>query len=207
MQNLKEYAPDFIRFPDGYIVHGVNEATMYHQKETIGPTEDRPGQWSKWVPYYCADGIDYHEFYELCEHLGADVMYVIPVGMICAGWVEQSPPWNFIQSDVDLGAYIQGTLGATEHTIGPETSKQGALRVKGGYPKPFSLRYIEIGNEDFRPVYWKRYEKIYQVLHRQYSDLIYIANSIIGKENDDKRIDIAKFVNPENVKIFDEHHY
>ena len=37
--------------------------------------------------------------------------------------------------------------------------------------------------------------------------MIYIANSIIGKENDDKRIDIAKFVNPKNVKVFDEHHY
>ena len=42
---------------------------------------------------------------------------------------------------------------------------------------------------------------------QQYPDLIYIANSIIGKENDDKRIDIAKFVNPKNVKVFDEHHY
>lgn len=33
MQNLKEYAPDFIRFPGGCIVHGVNEATMYHWKK------------------------------------------------------------------------------------------------------------------------------------------------------------------------------
>lgn len=48
MQNLKEYAPDFIRFPGGCIVHGVNEATMYHWKKTIGPIENRPGQWSKW---------------------------------------------------------------------------------------------------------------------------------------------------------------
>ena len=78
MQNLKEYAPDFIRFPGGCIVHGVNEATMYHWKKTIGPIENRPGQWSKWAPYYRTDGIGYHEFYELCEYLGADAMYVIP---------------------------------------------------------------------------------------------------------------------------------
>ncbi|KAB4447058.1 alpha-L-arabinofuranosidase, partial [Bacteroides thetaiotaomicron] len=57
MQNLKEYAPDFIRFPGGCIVHGVNEATMYHWKKTIGPIENRPGQWSKWAPYYRTDGI------------------------------------------------------------------------------------------------------------------------------------------------------
>ena len=30
--------------------------------------------------------------------------------------------------------------------------------------------------------------------------------SIKGKENDDKRIDIAKLVNPKKVKVLDEHH-
>lgn len=128
--------------------------------------------------------------------------------MICTGWVKAKfCPGISIQPDVDLDAYIQDVLDAIEYAIGPETSKWGALRVKNGHPKPFPLKYIEIGNEDFGPVYWERYEKIYQALHKQYPDLIYIANSIIGKENDDKRIDIAKFVNPKNVKVFDEHHY
>lgn len=106
-----------------------------------------------------------------------------------------------------MDAYIQDALDAIEYAIGPVASKWGALRAKNGHPAPFPLKYIEIGNEDFGPVYWERYEKIYQALHKQYPDLIYIANSIIGKENDDKRIDIAKFINPENVKVFDEHHY
>lgn len=207
MQNLKEYAPDFIRFPGGCIVHGVNEATMYHWKKTIGPIENRPGQWSKWAPYYRTDGIGYHEFYELCEYLGADAMYVIPTGMICTGWVKQRSPWNFIQPGVNLDVYIQDALDAIEYAIGPVTSKWGALRAKNGHSAPFPLKYIEIGNEDFGPVYWERYEKIYQALHKRYPGLIYIANSIIGKENDDKRVDIAKFANPENVKVFDEHYY
>jgi hypothetical protein len=56
MQNLKEYSPDFIRFPGGCIVHGVNEETMYHWKETIGDIAQRPGAWSKWAPYYRSDG-------------------------------------------------------------------------------------------------------------------------------------------------------
>lgn len=57
--------------------------------------------------------------------------------MICTGWVKQSSPWNFIQPDVDLDAYIQDVLDAIEYAIGPETSKWGALRVKNGHPKPF----------------------------------------------------------------------
>ena len=44
----------------------------------------------------------------------------------------------------------------------------------------------------------------------KYPDLVYIANSVIrvvGRENDDKRKDIPNFVNPKNVKVFDEHYY
>lgn len=44
----------------------------------------------------------------------------------------------------------------------------------------------------------------------KYPDLVYIANSVIrvvGRENDDKRKDIPNFINPKNVKVFDEHYY
>ncbi len=207
MTNLKEYAPDFIRFPGGCIVHGINGETMYKWKKTIGPVENRPGQWSKWTPNYRTDGIGYHEFYELCEYLGADAMYVISTGMICTGWVPQTSPWNFRQPEVNLDWYIQDALDAIEYAIGGVDTKWGAERAKNGHPEPFPLKYIEIGNEDFGPVYWERYEKMYQTLHDKYPELIYIANSIIGKENNDKIKDIKNFVNPENVKVFDEHHY
>lgn len=210
VRNLKEFSPDFIRFPGGCIVHGVNEETMYHWKKTIGPIENRPGQWSKWAPYYRTDGIGYHEFYELCEYVGADAMYVISTGMVCSGWVKQNPRWNFRHIDVDLDAYIQDALDAIEYAIGDTTTTWGAERAKNGHPAPFPLKYVEIGNEDFGPVYWERYEKIYQALSAKYPDLVYIANSVIrvaGKENDDKRKDIPNFVNPKNVKVFDEHYY
>jgi alpha-L-arabinofuranosidase len=207
VRNLKDFAPAFIRFPGGCIVHGVNEETMYHWKETLGPIENRPGKWSKWAPYYRTDGIGYHEFYELCEYVGADAMYVLPTGMICTGWVKQLSPWNFDQPDVDLDAYIQDALDAIEYAIGDTTGVWGAQRAKNGHPEPFPLKYVEIGNEDFGPIYWDRYEKIYQALSAKYPDLVYIANSIIGRVNDDKRKDIANFVNPKNVKVFDEHYY
>lgn len=86
-------------------------------------------------------------------------MYVMPTGMICSGWVKQSPQWNFRHIDVDLDAYIQDALDAIEYAIGDTTTKWGAERAKNGHPAPFPLKYIEIGNEDFGPVYWERYEK------------------------------------------------
>jgi alpha-L-arabinofuranosidase len=207
IQNLREFSPSFIRFPGGCIVHGVNEETMYHWKETLGPIENRPGKWSKWAPYYRTDGIGYHEFYELCEYVGADAMYVLPTGMICTGWVKQTGHWQFKQPEVDIDAYIQDALDAIEYAIGDTSTRWGAERAKNGHLSPFPLKYIEVGNEDFGPTYWERYEKIYNVLSAKYPHLIYIANSIIGKDNDDKRKDIANFVNPANVKVFDEHFY
>lgn len=207
VSNIRDFAPDFIRFPGGCIVHGVNRETMYDWKKTIGPAEERPGQWSKWAPFYRTDGIGYHEFYELCEYVGADAMYVIPTGMVCTGWVFQSAPWEFIQPEVDLDAYIQDALDAIEYAVGDTSTVWGSLRAKNGHPEPFPLKYIEIGNEDFGPVYRERYEKIYTALHSKYPGLTYIADSIIGKENDDKRGDIAKFPVPEHVEVFDEHYY
>lgn len=207
MANLKDYAPEFIRFPGGCVVHGVNSETMYQWKKTIGPIENRPGQWSKWAPYYRTDGIGYHEFYELCEYLGADAMYVTPTGMVCTGWVWKGADGNYKHPEVNLDDYIQDALDAIEYAIGDVHTKWGAERAKNGHPKPFPLKYVEIGNEDFGPLYRERYEKIYQALSARYPHLIYVANSIIGKENKDKRKDIQKFLDPKHVRVFDEHHY
>ena len=52
VQNLKDYRPDFLRFPGGCNIHGVNEETMNHWKKTVGDIAMRPGQWGKWEPHY-----------------------------------------------------------------------------------------------------------------------------------------------------------
>ena len=50
----------------------------------------------------------------------------MPTGMICSGWVKQSPQWNFRHIDVDLDAYIQDALDAIEYAIGDTTTKWGS---------------------------------------------------------------------------------
>jgi alpha-L-arabinofuranosidase len=207
MQNLVDFKPNFIRFPGGCIVHGVNEETMYHWKETIGNPALRRGAWSKWAPNYRTDGIGYHEFYELCEYTGADAMYVTATGMVCTEWVYRDKDRIFDHKPVDLDWYINDALDAIEYAIGDSTTKWGAERKKNGHSKPFPLKYIEIGNEDFGPVYYDRYEKMYQALKSKYPQLIYIANSPIGKEVNDKQKFISEFKNIKNIEIYDEHYY
>jgi alpha-N-arabinofuranosidase len=210
MQNLFDYAPEFIRFPGGCLVHGVNVETMYHWKETIGDIAERPGGWSKWSPNYRTDGLGYHEFYELCEYLGADAMYVTPSGLVCTGWVFQDGDSDhYFHPDVDVQEYIQDCLDAIEYAVGPIDSPWGSKRAENGHPEPFPLKYIEIGNEDFGPMYYKNYDPFYRAIKTAYPDLKIIANSIIGNTPDrtDKRKRLKEFKDVSTVKIFDEHYY
>jgi alpha-L-arabinofuranosidase len=207
MQNLADYAPDFIRFPGGCIVHGVNEETMYHWKQTIGDLSQRPGAWSKWAPYYRSDGLGYHEFYELCEYLGADAMYVTPTGMVCTEWTESAGYHQFLQPNNDVNDYVNDAIDAIEYAIGDTTTRWGSERAKNGHPKPFPLKYVEIGNEDFGPVYYKRYDVIASAVKAKYPHLKVICNSIIFADENDKRKYITEFPHPEKIEIFDEHYY
>lgn len=210
MRNLIDYAPDFLRFPGGCIVHGVNIETMYHWKETIGGIDKRPGAWSKWSPNYRTDGLGYHEFYELCEYLQCDAMYVTPSGLVCSPWVfEADEKDEYHHPDVDVQEYIQDAMDAIEYAIGPVDSEWGRKRAENGHPKPFPLKYLSIGNEDFGPTYYRHYDAFYRAIKSKYPQLNIIANSIIGNTPDrtEKRKRLADFMDIKTIDIFDEHYY
>ncbi len=206
LQNMVNYRPDFLRFPGGCIVHGVNEETMYHWKKTIGDIAARPGQWSKWEPHYRTDGLGYHEFYQLCEYLGCAAMYVTPTGMACPEWVKRDKEGHFLHKETDANYYIQDVLDAIEYAIGPVDSRWGSERAKNGHPAPFPLKYIEIGNEDFGPVYYQRYHEIYTAIKEKYPDLILIADCPLG--NQDKFESTLKELGGKSrIDYYDEHYY
>ncbi|MFV0377647.1 MAG: alpha-L-arabinofuranosidase C-terminal domain-containing protein [Mangrovibacterium sp.] len=210
MRNLIDYAPDFLRFPGGCIVHGVNVETMYHWKETIGDIAERPGAWSKWSPNYRTDGLGYHEFYELCEYLHCDAMYVAPSGLVCTAWVNKAEAKDeYDHPKIDVKEYIQDALDAIEYAIGTVDSEWGGKRAANGHPKPFPLKYISVGNEDFGPTYYRNYDAFYRTIKSKYPQLKIIANSIIGQREDEdrKRERIDEFVEPATIEIFDEHYY
>lgn len=52
----------------------------------------------------------------------------------------------------------------------------GKKRAENGHPKPFTvLKYLEKGNENRGSEYYKRYEKFYYRLKKQFPQFIYIA--------------------------------
>src|ERR1700743_2124063 len=53
-----------------------------------------------------------------------------------------------IISEEALQPYIQDTLNELEFLMGDTDTEYGALRAKLGYPEPWTINYVEVGNED-----------------------------------------------------------
>lgn len=78
--------------------------------------------------------------------------------------------------------YVQWALDEIEFLTGPTTSKYGALRAKLGYPKPWKINYVEIGNEDNLSgggaSYPFRLSLFYDAIKAKYPDIYVIASTI-----------------------------
>lgn len=52
-----------------------------------------------------------------------------------------------------------------------KTTKWGAERAKNGHPEPFTLDYIEVGNENHSAMYAKYYNRFYKRIREAYPDI------------------------------------
>ena len=52
----------------------------------------------------------------------------------------------------------------------------GAVRARNGHPKPFHLKYLEIGNENGGPRYQERYALFHDALQKSHPEIRLIAN-------------------------------
>lgn len=193
-QYLANLKPAFVRWPGGCFVEGINIENAANWKRTLGPVEKRPGTYSVWG-YWSSDGFGYHEYLQFCEDLGADALYVFNAGVSC-----EYRSGTFIPDD-SLQPVVDDVLDAIEYAIGPVNSKWGKVRVANGHPKPFPLKYVEIGNEQHGPRYAKRYNVFYDAIKKKYPQLILMASMGIGDINKRTLDSMQK------VDMADEHAY
>lgn len=191
---LSELKPAFIRWPGGCFVEGINIESAPNWKRTLGPLEERPGTYSPWG-YWSNDGIGYHEFMQFCEDIGADAMYVFNCGVSC-----DFRSGTFLPDD-QVPAIIADVFDAIEYAIGPVDSKWGAVRAKNGHPKPFPLRYVEVGNEQVGAQYGERFNVFYKAIKEKYPQLEVLASMGISHISKPTINAIAK------MDIADEHAY
>ncbi len=172
---LEGLHPAFIRWPGGCIVEGITLSNRVAWKNTLGDPMTRSGEYDTWG-YRNTYGFGYHEFLQYCEDIGAKGMFVCNVGLGC----EYRTGDACQEGDVQF--YINDVLDAIEYAIGDGTTVWGAKRVAAGHPEPFPLQYIEIGNENWGPVYNKRFDQFYTAIKTKHPELTLISNHGLGNE-------------------------
>jgi alpha-L-arabinofuranosidase len=188
----------YIQFPGGCTAESANMDTCWNWKNSIGPLEQRAGStrnrwWYKNDLYF---GLD--EYLQLCEDLGAEPVYVTSAG------ISERPnlrEWYALCPLDKMKPIVDDILDLIEYCNGSKSTTWGAKRIANGHPKPYNLKYIEIGNENwFTPDdYNKRYPIIYKAIKDKYPDLKIMYNGNFGDEHS------HTFGNP--VDFTDEHFY
>ena len=186
-EKLLDLKPSFFRFPGGCIVEGISPSTAMRFCNTVGPVWERPGQQLMWH-YRASNGLGFHEYLQFCEDLEMEPVYVFNCGMTCQARNE------VLMEGTELEDMIQDTLDAIEYAVGEENTHWGALRAKMGHPAPFSLNYVEIGNENHGAAYEERYRKCYKAIKERYPHIKCIGNTHLEQKG-------------LPVDIVDEHYY
>jgi alpha-L-arabinofuranosidase len=170
MELMAAMRPAFIRLPGGNYVEGNRFADRFAWKKMIGPADRRPGHDGCWS-YRSSDGFGLPEYLLWCKQLGAEPVLALFAGYTLNGdYVAAGSP------EMDL--YTQEALEEIEYLIGPASSKWGKRRAADGFPEPFKLTYVEIGNEDFfdrSGSYEGRFAQMAMAIRKKYPQLKIIA--------------------------------
>lgn len=171
MELLAGLKPSFLRFPGGNYLEGPNYDNRFNWKATIGPLEQRPTHLSPWR-YRSSDGMGLLEFLEWCEDLRMEPLLAVYAGL----HIDRGA--NILTGDA-LKPSVQDALDEIEYVTGKSNTTWGARRAKDGHPQPFTLRYVEIGNEDWlnngTASYDSRFTMIADAIKAKYPDLKVIS--------------------------------
>jgi len=194
MQMMVDMSPKFLRFPGGNYVEGDKVESRFDWKKTIGPIEQRHGHPCPWG-YRSTDGLGLLEFLEWCEDMKAEPLLAVYAGYSLSG-VHVNP-------GADLEPFVKDALDEIEYVSGDTSTAWGAQRAKDGHPAPFTMHYVEIGNEDWfdkSGSYDQRFAQFHDAIKARYPQLKTI--STIGNDQ------------PENTRVksrkpdmTDEHYY
>lgn len=168
-QAIADLKPAFVRWPGGCNVEGLTLEDRVKWKETLGDPATRPGAFDLWG--YCNSyGFGYHEYLQFCEDIGASAMFVCNAGLSCA---YRNGDYC---TDEELPLFIRDALDAIEYALGDTTTAWGRKRAENGHPSPFPLKYVEVGNENYGPVYARRFNVFYKAIKEKYPQITVISS-------------------------------
>ncbi|GME62715.1 hypothetical protein MAP00_004958 [Neofusicoccum parvum] len=136
---LNALGGSFLRYPGGSNLQGSSVETRWKWNETIGPLEHRPGR--NGLNKIDTDGLGLVEFMLWCQDMSLEPLLVVWSGLPFGG--------GAAVTGTDLEPYIEEAVAALDFLMGDASTEGGILRTSLGYPDPFPVKYVEIGNEDF----------------------------------------------------------
>ena len=206
---LKDMKPGFLRFPGGCIVEGRYLDQRYQWKTTIGDLDERKLIINRWntefnwratPDYYQSFGLGYYEYFLLSEDIGAEPLPILNCGMACQFNSGELAPLE------DIDNYIQDAIDLIEFANAPVNTKWGRKRAEMGHPKPFNLKMIGVGNEQWGPQYVERYEIFAKVLKQKYPNLSLVTSA--GPSPDGERFEFLwRKMRELKADLIDEHYY
>jgi alpha-N-arabinofuranosidase len=179
MEKLAAMHPKFLRLPGGNYLEGDEIDQRFDWKNTIGPLVDRPTHRSPWS-YQSSDGLGLLEFLEWSEDLHMQTVLAVYAGYSLKG--------DHIRPGPELAPFVDDALDEIEFATGDTSSKWGAVRAKLGHPAPFSISYVEIGNEDQfdrSGSYEGRFAQFYKAIKAKYPQLELIATTPVQRTKPD----------------------
>jgi len=209
IQMLADMKPGFIRFPGGCIVEGIDLENRYQWKKTIGPIEDRQlimNRWNTEFPhqnapdYFQTFGLGFYEYFQLSEDIGAEPLPILNCGMACQFNTAEVVPLD------QLDPYIQDALDLIEFANGDVNSTWGKKRAEMGHSKPFNLKFLGVGNENWGPQYIERAELFKKAIKAKHPEVKLIFSSGTDPDSEGFRY-LDKSLRSMQADIIDEHYY
>ncbi len=214
VKDLEDLHPGIFRFPGGCIVEGTDLQTRYQWKNTIGDPENRPINENRWnytfphrqyADYYQSYGLGFYEYFLLAEKIGAEPLPVLSCGLACQ-FQNADNDSNAHVALKDLQPYVDDALDLIEFCNGDVNTKWGKIRARLGHPKPFNLKQIGIGNEQWGPLYAERLKVFVKQIRAKYPNIKICGTS--GPSADGKDFDYGwQQMRKLNVDLVDEHYY
>jgi alpha-L-arabinofuranosidase len=177
---LADLKPAFLRFPGGCIVEGSELERRYQWKTTIGDRAERQLLINRWnyefghrptPDYFQSFGLGFYEFFLLAEDIGAEPLPILNCGMACQFNTGE------LVSVHELQPYIQDALDLVEFANGDATTEWGARRAAMGHPEPFGMKLLGVGNEQWGPQYFDRYEEFARGLKEKHPEIQLVSGS------------------------------
>lgn len=217
---LEQLHPGVFRFPGGCIVEGADLATRYQWKNTIGPVENRPLNENRWhytfrqryyPDYFQTYGLGFYEFFCLSEHIGAEPLPVVSVGLACQYQNDIKDEARVHVAVDDLDPYIQDCIDLIDFAnADPATNPWAKVRADMGHPEPFHLKFLAIGNEqwdyDDNPAFTSRLARFVEAIRSARPEVKLIGST--GPDSEGAKFDDLQLKMKQlKCDLYDEHYY